>query len=215
MTTPYDDLAAKARAAMTEEAQLTADGYGAEALTMMLRSQRRDLATGVLALLADLLAARDEIERLCAPSRAMDAFVATLDPTLPDPRPRDALDDIAREVFDAFDAAGEPEPRHSYDVVRDYEPNLATKWRAAAELLRAARARVERMERVVRLAHEATRALWESYHDGGWEMVHHEDDAGRDCPEDDTCECGGRLAAELLSKLDVEAKRALDALETP
>jgi hypothetical protein len=132
--TPYDDLAAKARAALTEEAQLTADGYGAEALTMMLRSQRRDLATGVLALLADL---------------------------------------------------------------------------------RAARVRVERMERVVRLAHEATRALWESYHDGGWEMIHHEDDAGRDCPEDDTCECGGRLAAELLSKLDVEAKRALDALETP
>jgi hypothetical protein len=83
-----------------------------------------------------------------------------------------------------------------------------------ADLL-AARARVEQMERVVRLAHEATRALWESYHDGGWEMVHHEDDAGRDCPEDDTCECGGRNAADLLSKLDVEAKRALDALETP
>jgi hypothetical protein len=61
---PYDDLAAKARAALTEEAQLTADGYGAEALTMMLRSQRRDLATGVLALLADLRAARARVEKM-------------------------------------------------------------------------------------------------------------------------------------------------------
>ena len=59
---------------------------------------------------------------------------------------------------------------------------------------------LERMREILDICHRGIDSLWNAYHSGAWEMNHHDDDNDRPCPEDDTCECGGREAATLLSK---------------
>jgi hypothetical protein len=61
--------------------------------------------------------------------------------------------------------------------------------------LLAAHAEIERLHPLVEACRAGLDALWSAYHAGAWEMNH-----DVSCPEDDTCECEGHDAAQLLSK---------------
>ncbi len=91
---------------------------------------------------------------------------------------------------------------------------------AAAKERDAALSRIAATDRVVEACDAGLTALWDAYDAGSWEMHHHEDDNGLDCPEDDTCECDGKHAANLLSKATGMVTswmriRALSATEQP